>query len=261
MEGKIQSQRFDEQERAAIRRALIATMETHKIGVPRLAEDIRRADREKNRSIPLSTLQRFLRGTHRTSDEYVALISNFVKGTEQGKTSRFEEIARALSGTFDIGAPKDSALLARLGHRICILAYPDGTEHERLRSTDMVPFSEAAFWKPGRQSYLLVEETITVPGEGDEGDDCEDPVFKYEGVAVSAGADKLFIVTREAVTGKPRSAILINNPRRTPSRSYTFSAHVSWTPPALYTASRAEPVMHVLYGNIEGRLEPGEAPW
>jgi hypothetical protein len=67
----------DEAARQRIRQALRRYMTEQKIGVPALRARIINADKPRHREIPLSTLQRFLAGSHQTQDMYVSVCRDF----------------------------------------------------------------------------------------------------------------------------------------------------------------------------------------
>lgn len=69
---------YDLKERARIQRALRRYMEAHRIGTPTLQLRIMEAD-ARGRELPLSTLQRFVTGSHRTSDAYVDMCRRFLE--------------------------------------------------------------------------------------------------------------------------------------------------------------------------------------
>lgn len=71
---------FDEDARLKVRQALRGYMRAHAIGAPTLQTRIIEADAPRHREIPLKTLQRFIAGSHRTTDAYVELCASFLKG-------------------------------------------------------------------------------------------------------------------------------------------------------------------------------------
>lgn len=70
---------FDEAERGRIRRGLAQYKDQHGIGVPTLQARICDAIGDKiGDRVPLKTLQRFLSGTHRSDDAFVAHLESFL---------------------------------------------------------------------------------------------------------------------------------------------------------------------------------------
>jgi hypothetical protein len=83
---------FGQAEREHVRQALRRYMRENAIGTPKLRARIIDADQPRHREIPLSTLQRFLTGSHQTSEHHVALCHQFVK--ELPYFSEAHDIAR-----------------------------------------------------------------------------------------------------------------------------------------------------------------------
>jgi hypothetical protein len=89
---------FDAAERHAIRTALKRYMEHQRIGTPLLKIRIVKADKPRHREIPLSTLQRFLAGSHHTQEHHVALCHAFASALPYyGQDREFCEIGNALT--------------------------------------------------------------------------------------------------------------------------------------------------------------------
>lgn len=88
---------FDTAERHAVRTALKRYMAEQRIGTPTLQVRIIEADRPRHREIPLSTLQRFLTGSHRTENHHVALCHAFASALPYyGQDREFCELGDAL---------------------------------------------------------------------------------------------------------------------------------------------------------------------
>lgn len=88
---------FDLAERHAIRIALKRYMAEQRIGTPTLQYLIIQADRPRHREIPLSTLQRFLAGSHHTLDHHVGLCYGFAMLLPfYGRDREFCELGNAL---------------------------------------------------------------------------------------------------------------------------------------------------------------------
>jgi hypothetical protein len=69
---------YDLARREQIREALLAYVREHKIGIPRLAARIKDAV-HRNPTIPVKTLQRFMKGEVRTIDMQVGFLASFVE--------------------------------------------------------------------------------------------------------------------------------------------------------------------------------------
>lgn len=69
---------FDQEQRDRIREAIKAYMKAHSIGVPTLLSRVHNAD-PRRREISLPTMQRFVRGTHKTSEMVVGMSLQLLK--------------------------------------------------------------------------------------------------------------------------------------------------------------------------------------
>ena len=69
---------YDLAQRERIRETLLAYMKEHKIGVPRLAARIKETV-HRNPTVPVKTLQRFMKGEVRTIDMQVGFLAQFVE--------------------------------------------------------------------------------------------------------------------------------------------------------------------------------------
>lgn len=76
MKKNLPEKSFDDAARRLIRRKLLSYLQQEKIGVPKLAGIIEKANPQ--RTIQLATLQRFLADKARTQDEFVAILAEFV---------------------------------------------------------------------------------------------------------------------------------------------------------------------------------------
>lgn len=99
---------FDEQARADIREAIRGYMRAHAIGVPTLQVRIIDADTPRHREIPLKTLQRFIAGSHRTTDAYVSLCVGFLEA--QGSMARMGAQAQPRDEITRFGSELESYL-------------------------------------------------------------------------------------------------------------------------------------------------------
>lgn len=148
---------FDETNRDDVREALRRYMKEHRIGVPTLQARIIEFDRPRHREIPLSTLQRFIAGSHHTHDHHVELCHAFVSSLPYyGEDRAFGLLGNALSeflGDRTHGRERE-ALIARLGAEYAGLYE---TEYGNLRLTAV-----------HRQPYLRAQQTsklLAPPGE------------------------------------------------------------------------------------------------
>ena len=73
-------------------------MEEHRVGTPTLQRRIEEARPRAGASCRLSTLQRFVAGSHRTSDSYVDMCARFLESV--GVSAAAGEIGETLAGYF-----------------------------------------------------------------------------------------------------------------------------------------------------------------
>jgi hypothetical protein len=179
-----------EAQRARIRAALLAYMRAHRIGVPTLCALV--IDRDpRQREMPLSTLQRFLRGKHRTGDAYVSQCAQFLEREGFEPPEERDPLAvfgSALAG-FWSGADAAPAALAPLAGRYVRVSDQDAADEGYV-----LQLGAAA---DGR--YLTAQEQRSgiVP----------ELRYNFEGVLVRCGV-LIIIALRETLTGRPRTCWL-----------------------------------------------------
>lgn len=92
---------YDLPQRERIREALLTYMKEHKVGVPRLAQRIEQTV-HRNPTIPVKTLQRFMKGDVRTVDMQVGFLAQFVeKNSKADPTPRLGSALSAFYASHD----------------------------------------------------------------------------------------------------------------------------------------------------------------
>lgn len=92
---------YDLPHRERIREALLSYMKEHKVGVPRLAQRIKETV-HRNPTIPVKTLQRFMKGDVRTVDIHVGFLAQFVeKNSKDDPTPRLGSALSAFYASQD----------------------------------------------------------------------------------------------------------------------------------------------------------------
>lgn len=178
---------FDQEERARIRDASNAYRNAHGIGVPTFRDDVVKAD-PRSREISLPTMQRFLRGTHQTSDMVVGMCLQFLKSQNYPIPKPQDEPANPLAA-FEVGLA--SFLLpngAVEGEEEIIY---DFAGHYR-RSEQDAPDASVHITPSPTGKALLISETRTQGMFTDH----------YSGVLV-AQENRLFGVLRNILTNEP----------------------------------------------------------
>ncbi|MFD2855755.1 hypothetical protein ACFSZS_14630 [Seohaeicola zhoushanensis] len=176
-----------EEERARVRAALQGYMRAHRIGVPTLCALV--IDRDpRQREMPLSTLQRFLRGKHRTGDAYVTQCAQFLE--REGfmlaeERDPLADLGGAMAG-FWSGAEIDASVYAPLIGSYVPVEGKDGEQADYVLTVSEVPAER--YMKAHEQRGGIVPELR----------------YNFEGVLVRAGA-LILIAMRETLTGLPRS--------------------------------------------------------
>ncbi|MHA6266349.1 hypothetical protein ACXYMP_05730 [Aliiroseovarius sp. CAU 1755] len=183
---------FDEDARASVRAVLKAYKKAHKIGAPTLRVRIKESDPQK-RELPISNLQRFLRGSHRTTDMYVGMFADFLKREE-----------------FEL--PEDEpGPLGVFGGALAVfheVAQSDGLTEERAASlageynkvasqTEPVyPILQLSIEQEDDRPYMPVKETHTLlAGEAE---------LRFEGALVCVGGMN-YVAMRDVLTQRPRN--------------------------------------------------------
>jgi len=191
---------LDDAERDRIRRTLRRYMIEHHIGTPTLQGQIIDADEPRHREIPLSTLQRFLTGSHRTSDHHVLLCHDFVKELPyygEGKDIAF--FGKAVSAFFQPQQDSDARaeVIAMLERDVLgsYEAFRPPPKDNPMPLWDM-HISNISFTPSGDSPWLEVRETV-------DGMSRRETRHKFEGAALYA-APYLHIFLRDLFTRQPR---------------------------------------------------------
>lgn len=142
---------YDLKERARIRRSLRRYMEEHRIGTPTLQLRIMKAD-ARGRELPLSTLQRFIAGSHRTSDAYVDMCRRFLESA--GMAGETVDLAEALAAHF---GDEDSEQARARAAAFADLYRIEATPWDAERSGN-APYAIARFDQVPGKPYLKVAE-------------------------------------------------------------------------------------------------------
>ncbi len=126
-------------------------MEEHRIGTPTLQLRIMKAD-ARGRELPLSTLQRFIAGSHRTSDAYVDMCRRFLE--RAGVAGEVIDVAEALAAHFgDENSEQARARAAAFADQYRIHATPWDAER-----AGNAPYALARFDHVPGKPYLKVAE-------------------------------------------------------------------------------------------------------
>jgi hypothetical protein len=204
---------FNQRERELVRSALRRYMQEHRIGTPALQYRIIEADQPRRREIPLSTLQRFVTGSHHTQDHHVALCHAFVRELPYyGEGRDLAQFGDALAAFFALRWPEPQGSDVAGPQRYC--GRYSGTTHPKFRLGDeriftgqdafVVPYSEMIFSRDGESAYLRVEETILNAGlDYPFSQGQTQATYSYEGVFVAFGP-MLRLMLRNNLTRQPR---------------------------------------------------------
>ncbi len=187
---------YDQQERERIRRSLRRYMEEHRIGTPTLQLRIIEAD-ARQRELPLSTLQRFVAGSHRTMDSYVDMCRRFLEGT--GAQAEPGDIGEALAARFGDGDAKQAReLAAAFANEYVIHADPwDSTRAAGL------PYAVVRFDRVPEKPYLkIAEEAHDMPRQAQPA-----RRHRYEGALVFNGR-LVHAFLRSCLTRQPKTYTL-----------------------------------------------------
>ena len=191
---------FDEAARERIRSALHRYMTAHKIGVPRLRTRIQDAD-ELYRELPLSTLQRFLRGSHRTVDLYVSMFAAFLKTVDAPLEP--EDIGETLASFFsrpdaEMNEPETLTVGGMAGLYKTHVSPADAPVPLPLRAQDARGSSNVTLRTIPGQPFLVAQEDFDASrGQSDR------RRFAYDGIALVRGGE-LHIVLRSGLTRRPK---------------------------------------------------------
>lgn len=183
---------YDLKERARIQRALRRYMEAHRIGTPTLQLRIMEAD-ARGRELPLSTLQRFVTGSHRTSDAYVDMCRRFLESV--GAPEAAPDFGAALAAYFGDGETEPAAIEAYAGSYI-VHAKP-------WEASNTLPYAYARFESvPGKPFIAVAETAHDMPR-------LEAPArrHRFEGALVF-NAPFAHMLLRSCITRQPKSYAL-----------------------------------------------------
>lgn len=193
---------FDEAGRTRVRAALRRYMTDHGIGVPTLRTRIIEADKPRHRDIPLTTLQRFLRDKHRTSDHHVALCDTFLDAV--GASSAGPDFAQAVAAFYAPGAEKAGERLAGLVGNYVGSELPIADVDPVRPPQTMRVCSELTLTSGAMPGALLVEErhygnAIPAPRV---------PRERFEGALVPCGL-YYHLFLRSSVTRQPKTCTMV----------------------------------------------------
>jgi hypothetical protein len=211
---------FDQREREFVRSALRRYMQEHGIGTPALQYRIIEADQPRRREIPLSTLQRFITGSHHTQDHHVALCHAFVRELPYyGEGRDVAQLGDALASFFPLRWPEPKSPSSAKGPERFCRRYRGSAPTEvlpgqmRLYHMDelhpemavfVIPYSELIFEREGNASYLRALETITNPSLDHSASQAQTrATYTYEGVLAPFGR-MLRLMLRNTLTRQPR---------------------------------------------------------
>jgi hypothetical protein len=198
---------FDQRERELVRSALRRYMEENRIGTPALQYRIIEADTPRHREIPLSTLQRFVTGSHHTQDHHVALCHAFVRELPYyGEGRDIAELGRALTAflrePLDADAREDliEKLRSNFAGSYETRALPASRgEFTYPPQSDLIA-SRISFEPVANQPWLSVQELVTDLLNADT----PDRRFAYDGVLL-LDAPLVFVFLRNTLTRQPKS--------------------------------------------------------
>src|SRR5271166_1313909 len=167
---------YDLAQRERLRQTLLAYMKEHKIGVPRLAERIKETV-HRNPTVPVKTLQRFMKGEVRTIDIQVGFLAQFVeKISKENPTLR---LGFALSAFYSSKDNRD------LSGKFVASEFSEWEQDsdDRYRSNIEIAIDQGV-WR--------VKEVTTTAGSHQV----------YDGAMTSSGST-IFIVLKDRLLGLP----------------------------------------------------------
>lgn len=212
---------FDELTRERIRRGLRAYMEANRIGTPTLLGRIMEADAPRFREMPLSTLQRFIAGRHRTLDSYVGMCQQFLEKQGAALAPEFGEALHRFIGH----APSPAAEALPIGTALEVVA--DSYEIALTGAGQEKAYGEITLSRDPRQNYLHAQETVF--GEYSDRLNRRERI-PFSGAAVLSGA-QLFVVLRNSLTRSPKCyAVSTLNAPGEPAASPRFNGEAFENP-------------------------------
>lgn len=187
------------------RTALRAYMRAHKIGVPSLRGRIEGSD-PRHREIPLSTLQRFIAGTHETSDHHVMLCYEFAKDLPYfGQDAALMQFGQGIIAYFAITPPpRERAPGGPLAEEdmagdFSLFTLEPGAP-PLMPGQDSPAAGRARVRRALAQDYFVVEETVFAA----VGPEQHARRLAADGIAVLRDR-QVHVWLRSALTGAPRS--------------------------------------------------------
>lgn len=185
-------------------------MAAHQIGVPTLREEIIAADTPRHRDVPLSTLQRFLAGRHRTQDHHVDLCAVFAaKHPGDSAQDRAGELGAALCGFF----PEAESLSENwVGDRHKAMAYDLKARPSGRGRPPSTQYARFTFEKSPHGSHFYWRDESRPDDPDSRHTQLDGPKFRYEGVAVQIEKGLMLGVSRDMLTRKPRIALMTKKP-------------------------------------------------
>lgn len=209
---------FDQAARARIRHAMLRYMQDNRIGTPKLRDLIVAANgmalrRDGKDPIALSTVQRFIAGTHRANDSFVGLCARFAEGLpDDDPVAAFGDQIAAFLG-IERGAENYRPLPPEIaGSYTCRTEMtPVGKGKLRLDpqpdDRHLVPFSDMVIEPLPDRPFATIRETITnwtasIHGSA-ESSLTSHPRRSYDGVLVYPNG-QLLALMRDALWRTPR---------------------------------------------------------
>jgi hypothetical protein len=169
---------YDLAQREQIREALIAYAKEHKIGVPRLASRIKE-NVHRNPTIPVKTLQRFMKGEVRTVDQYVGFLAQFAE--KVSKADATPRLGFALSAFYSSKDKTDWS-----GTFIALESAQSERESTEAYQSKVEIVMDQGMWR--------VKEVDTTGGS----------YQVYDGAMTSSGST-IVIVLKDRLVGLPRT--------------------------------------------------------
>lgn len=212
---------FDSAERDRIRRIMLRYMQDNRIGTPKLRDLIAAANglalrRDGKDPIALSTVQRFVAGTHRANDTFVGLCARFV--ADLPDVTPIATFGDQLATFVALGDPHGLTAVPSdlFGLYDCKaqLEISKGPLRLRLKGdeSDFVPYSELRIGALRGRPFAAIREAIIHKNASAVPDPFPTtrPRHSYEGILMyPAGA--AFALMRNILTGTPRTYWLGRN--------------------------------------------------
>lgn len=185
---------YDRAERERLRRRLLDYMDSQQIGVPSLQQRLASATGRSAQEIPLSTLQRFLAGRHRTNDVFVKICQTFVLGLSAPEG--YAAFGEALSGFYRAGEGESvsgAATCARLAGEFRV--FRRGNDGEPASGS----FAVIAFAAVANAPFCEASESVTDGPDSPHANSLRTRRRDFDGVAL-ARSGGLLVLLRDVVT-------------------------------------------------------------